>query len=44
MRIAYRLRYYWRCICHALGFCLACGARVNFTRSGQALCPNCKRR
>ena len=43
-RIAYRLRYYWRCLCHALGFCPACYSRVNFTRSGRAICPNCKQR
>jgi len=39
----YRLRYYWKKLGTFFGFC-PCGSRVNFTRDGRALCPNCKRR
>lgn len=36
----YRLRYYWKKICNFFGFC-PCGATVNYTRNGRAICPEC---
>jgi NADH pyrophosphatase NudC (nudix superfamily) len=39
-----RLRYYLGRFCAALGFCLHCGSRLNFTRSGRAICPDCGHR
>jgi hypothetical protein len=39
--LIYRLRYWHRVICHALGFCPRCFTMVNFTRSGKACCPKC---
>ena len=44
VKAAYRLRYYWRKICHFFGYCPKCGARVSFTRSGQPICNSCKQR
>ena len=44
MKASYRLRYYWRKVCHFFGRCPKCGASVSFTRSGQPICHNCKQR
>ena len=41
--IRYRLRFYWRKLCNALGFCGTCGTRVNFTTTGRPICPRCGR-
>ena len=42
--VRYRIRYYWRKVCHFLGFCPSCGERVNYQRSGAVFCPNCLHR
>lgn len=42
--LKYRARYYWRKVCHFLGFCPACGERVNVILNGVAVCPNCRAR
>jgi predicted amidophosphoribosyltransferase len=42
--LAYRLAYWRRRAYHALGFCPACGARVNRTPAGRAVCPACPQR
>ena len=44
MKAHYRLRYYWRKVCHFFGYCPKCGAGVSFTRSGQPICHSCKQR
>lgn len=38
--LRYRVRYYWRKLCNALGFC-HCGSRVNWTTTGRPICPRC---
>ena len=40
----YRLRYYIGKVCKFLGFCRDCRATLNFTRTGQAVCPRCSHR
>ena len=42
--INYRARYYWRALSHFLGFCPRCFTAINRTRSGAAICPNCRAR
>ena len=42
MILRYRVRYYWRKVCNAFGFC-PCGTRVNWTTTGRPLCPWCGR-
>ena len=38
-----RTRYYWRKAVVAVGLCPDCWVRLNYTRSGRAICPNCGR-
>ena len=42
MILRYRVRYYWRKVCNAFGFC-PCGNRVNWTSTGRPICPECGR-
>lgn len=42
-RTGYRIRYYWRKLLSLIGLCHRCGASVNYTRSGKAICPKCGR-
>lgn len=42
--LALRFRYYLGQFCAALGFCLHCCTRLNFTRSGRGVCPHCGHR
>ena len=44
MIISYRLRYYWRRICHFFGYRPRCGAPVSRTRNGQSICHSCNQR
>jgi hypothetical protein len=39
----YKLLYFKRKIWIAFGFCPRCNCRVNFDRTGRALCPSCGR-
>lgn len=38
-RIIYKLRYVWRRLNLAFGFCPKCGGFVNWTRTGKPICP-----
>jgi len=40
----YKLRYYWRILCHTLGFCPRCGEHINRLPHGGVICPTCKQR
>lgn len=40
----YRLRYWLGKLCKLLGFCRDCRTTLNYTRSGQAVCPKCGKR
>ena len=44
LKLRYRARYYWRRLCHALGYCPACFERVNVTPAGAVCCPFCRQR
>lgn len=44
MRFKFLCRYWWRKLCHLLGYCPRCGAGVMKTRSGNSVCPNCGQR
>lgn len=41
--IIYRLRYWQRQIINFIGLCHRCGTRLNFTRHGKGVCPECGR-
>ncbi len=41
LTLRYRLRYWYRWLCRALGFCPICGTRLNWTSSGRPICPEC---
>ena len=40
----YKLRYFKRVIWLAFGYCPRCNCKVNWTRNGHAVCPDCGRR
>ena len=41
MKIRYSVRYWYKKLCYAFGFCPVCGCAVNRTRNGRPICPNC---
>ena len=42
-RLKLRATYLWRKLLKQVGYC-SCGTRLNYTRSGQGVCPWCGRR
>lgn len=40
--ILIRVRYWWKKACNLVGYC-PCGNRVNWTRYGRPICPECKK-
>lgn len=40
----YKLRYYLGKICKFLGFCRDCRSSLNYTRNGDGICPNCRKK
>lgn len=39
--IPYRINYYIKTIYNFFGFCDRCFSRVNVTRAGRCICPQC---
>jgi hypothetical protein len=43
-RLQLRFTYYAGKVWAAIGYCWHCGHRLNFTRNGRGICPDCKKR
>jgi rRNA maturation endonuclease Nob1 len=40
-RLRFRLRYYAKRVFKFIGYCYNCRNRLNYTRYGVGICPNC---